>query len=288
MQRYKGELALFIGTILAAAGWFFSKFAIAELPPLAFVAIRFLTAGLIFLPFAVGSLRQLSLKQFTMAGVIGLFFALNLMTWIFAIHHAQHLGEGAFIMSLSMLIAPLVSWLVFQNRPNRLFGLALPTAVGGLYLLMAGQGGLHFSADNQLFLLSAAALAIYFVLLNQFAKQIAPLALTTIMLLVVGVICTLYSAFTESWQFQLSAQTWGWLAASILIATNLRFLIQTIGQRYCNIGNSAIIMLLEPVWTLAFSLAFFHESLTWQKALGCVLILSSLFIYRLPMIVRRK
>lgn len=79
MTQYKGEIALFIGTILAAAGWFFSKFAITELPPVAFIAIRFLTAGLIFLPFAYKAIFRISLKQMGMASAVGLFFALNLI-----------------------------------------------------------------------------------------------------------------------------------------------------------------------------------------------------------------
>lgn len=150
---------------------------------------------------------------------------------------------------------------------------------------MAGQSGLTFSTDSSLFLVSSTSLAVYFVLLNQFAKQIPPLPLTTLMLLFVGVVCLIYSLLTESWQFTLSPKTYVWLVASILIATNLRFLIQTIGQRYCNITNSAIIMLLEPLWTLFFSLYVFQESLTWQKGVGCLLVLSSLLVYRMPVLV---
>lgn len=288
MERYKGEIALFIGTVLAAAGWFFSKFAINELPPVAFIAIRFLTAGVIFLPFSYRAVRQITTKQLSMATVIAIFFAGNLITWIYAIHQTSYLGEGAFIMSLALLIAPLISWLMFRHRPSHLFWMALPTAICGLYCLMVGEVGLTFSIGSRLFLVSSLSLAIYLVLLNQFAKQIAPLPLTTILLLVVGSICTVYSWCTESWQFQLSNETYGWLIASILIATNLRFFIQTIGQRYCNMANSAIIMLLEPVWTLCFSLWFLHETLSWQKGIGCVLILSSLLIYRLPLILRKN
>lgn len=287
-QTYKGEIALLIGTFLASVGWFFSKFAIVDFPPVMFVAIRFLLAGAIFLPFAYQQMRKLTLQQFAMAGAVGLFFAGNLITWILAVKQSENLGEGAFIMSLSMLITPLIAWLIFQNKPNGLFWLALPIAILGLYFLVAGQGKLGLTQGSSLFLLAAASSAIYFVLVNQFAKQLPPFVLTTIMLTIVGIICAIYSLLTENWQITVQTQTWWWLAASILIATNLRFFIQTWGQRYCHISNSAIIMLLEPIWTLWISVLLLGEAMSWQKSVGCVLIFVSLIVYRLPMIIKRK
>lgn len=288
LQQYKGEFALFIGTILASAGWFFSKFAIAEFPPVTFIGLRFLIAGLIFLPFAYHGMRVLNLTQLCCAGVVGLFFASNLITWIMALNQSNNLGEGAFMMSLSMLIAPIIAWVLFRDRPNTLFWFALPIAVLGLYFLVAGQAAFQFSDAHWLFFISSLSIAFYFVLLNRFAKQIPSLVLTTIMLLMVGIICTIYAYFTESWQFSISTETGLWVAASILIATNLRFLIQTIGQRYCSISSSAIIMLLEPIWTLFAGLLWLNETMSTEKMVGCGLILAALMIYRLPLIIRKK
>lgn len=286
--QYKGEIALLIGTILAAAGWFFSKTALAEFPPVAFIAVRFVVAALIFFPFAYSSIRKLTQVQKLKAAAVGIFFTGNLISWIVALNVSNQLGEGAFVMSLSLLIAPLISWVIFRHKPAILFWFALPTAILGLYFLMAGENGLHISTEHRLFLIAAGSLALYYVLLNQFAKDMPPMALTTIMLFVVGAICSIYSFFTESWTIQVTASGWLALFSSVLIATNLRFLLQTIGQRYCNIANSALIMLLEPVWILAFSVLFLTETVTFGKGAGCLLILSSLVIYRLPMLIRRK
>lgn len=288
LQQYKGELALFLGTILASAGWFFSKFAITEFPPVTFIGLRFLIAGLIFLPFAYQGIRALNFSQLCRAGAVGLFFAVNLITWIMALHQSNHLGEGAFMMSLSMLIAPIIAWLLFRDKPNTLFWFALPIAVLGLYFLVASQAVFQFSDAHWLFFVSSLSIACYFVLLNRFAKQIPSLVLTTIMLLMVGIICTIYAYFTENWAFNISLKTGLWLAASILIATNLRFLIQTIGQRHCSISSSAIIMLLEPVWTLFVGMLWLNETMSIEKIMGCGLILAALMIYRLPLIIRKK
>ncbi|MDU8924191.1 DMT family transporter [Pasteurellaceae bacterium LIM206] len=91
----------------------------------------------------------------------------------------------------------------------------------------------------------------------------------------------------EDWSQPIPTESYGWLAASVLIATSLRFLLQTIGQKLCSISNAALIMLLEPVWTLILSAVLFSEVLSWQKLSGCGLILLALIIYRLPKILVR-
>lgn len=72
-----------------------------------------------------------------------------------------------------------------------------------------------------------------------------------------------------------------WLALSVLIGTNARFLLQTWGQKESDLGNGALIMILEPVWTLLLSFAFMAETLPPAKTAGMILILSSLIIYRI-------
>ncbi|QSA19887.1 EamA family transporter, partial [Vibrio furnissii] len=49
----RAEIILVLTTLLAAAGWVFSKQAIQGLPPFGFIGLRFVTASLILLPFCL-------------------------------------------------------------------------------------------------------------------------------------------------------------------------------------------------------------------------------------------
>ena len=53
-QRHplKADLILVGATLVAAAGWIFSKESLAGLPPLLFVGVRFLLAGVVLLAFS--------------------------------------------------------------------------------------------------------------------------------------------------------------------------------------------------------------------------------------------
>lgn len=280
MHKYRGELILLLVSILAASGWLFSKYALQELPPAGFISVRFLAAAALFLPFAYPQLRRLTRQQLKSAVTVGAAFSLNLFLWVQGMSHTENMGEGAFIVSLSMLLAPLMSWLILHQRPQRMFWICLPLAAAGLLLLASGSG-LRLSLGNALFLLSSTVAATSFVLNSQFSRTVPVLPLTTIQLAMVGTFCGIFSLLFETWQLPISGGTWGWVAISAVFATSFRFLLQVIGQKHSQITNAAIIMILEPVWTLLLSISLLGEILTWQKALGCGLILTALFAYRL-------
>lgn len=279
LPERRGDLLILMATLLASAGWLFSKEAIASLPPIGFIGWRFLLAAIIMLPFCYRQLFTLPIGLLLKAAAIGLVMTLNLVFWIQGISNSDGIGEGAFIMSLAMLLVPPLAWLIFKERPTRSFWVALPIAVLGLFLLTMGNG-LSFSKGQLFFLAASFSLAMYFNLNSRFARRIDPVALTCIQLAVVGLVHLLYSGLFEQWPAQIAPVTWGWFAASVLLATSLRFGSQTLGQKYSNVGNAALIMMLEPIWTVLISVFWYHEPMPAQKVVGCILILTALLSYR--------
>ncbi len=67
---------------------------------------------------------------------------------------------------------------------------------------------------------------------------------------------------------------------SVILATTLRYVMQTLGQKYTSSANAALVMILEPVWTVVLSVLWYGEQLSTLKMVGCVLILFSLVMYR--------
>ncbi|MBN6068114.1 DMT family transporter [Aggregatibacter actinomycetemcomitans] len=289
MKKYTGELLLFIVTFIAASGWFFSKYSLEGMPTMGFIGLRFTLACLIFLPLSFKAIIKLTTSQKLKAASVGLAYIVNMVLWITGLIYSEDLGEGAFLYSLAMLIAPVISWILFQYQPKYVFWFSLPLAISGLYFLSNEDGkGLHFSYGNILFLLASCSAALYFVLNNQFSKNIPTLSLTTIQLGVVGFLVGSYSLIFEKWYFPIPENTWFWFVGSTLIATNLRVFLQTVAQKYCGINNAAIIMLLEPIWTMVFSMIILNESMSRQKMLGCILILSALIVYCFPGMLKRR
>lgn len=276
----RAEFILVVTTLLAAAGWVFSKQAIQGLPPFGFIGIRFLLASLCLLPFCLGALKRSSMADCLKSMGVGLLLSGAIFCWIYAISISDTLGEGAFIMSLSMLFVPLLAWPLFGIKPGRAFWLSLPLAIVGLFLL-SWSGEWVVSSSQLLFLASAFGLALHFNFNSQYSAKLPAMLLTTLQLFVGGCLGVLLSLLFESWPDQVSLITWKWLALSVLLATSLRYLMQTVGQKYANPTNAAILMLLEPIWTLVLSVLIYDESMPANKIFGCGLLLCSLLFYRM-------
>ncbi|EPP7508956.1 DMT family transporter [Vibrio cholerae] len=281
--RFPAELLLVLTTLLAAGGWVFSKQAIQELPPFGFIGLRFIAASLCLLPFCLGALKKASRQACLQSMGVGVLLAASLFCWIHAISISDTLGEGAFIMSLSMLFVPLLAWPIFGQRPIRAFWLSLPVAVVGLFLL-AWNGTWQFAANQLWFLAASCCLALHFNFNSRFSSQLPPMLLTTIQLFTAGCLGITLSGLTESWPATISLVTWKWFALSVLLATSLRYLMQTMGQKSANPTNAALLMLLEPVWTLVLSVVIYQETMPFNKMLGCGFLLASLLLYRVSLL----
>ncbi|WP_421249897.1 DMT family transporter [Aeromonas sp. 603359] len=279
-------LLMVLVTLLAAAGWLFSKEAIRELPPAAFIGSRFLLAALLLLPLAW--LRELppTRAQLVRAAGCGTLLGASLLLWVTAISQSDALGSGAFIMSVATLMAPLAAWGAFRAKPGRHYWLTLPIAIAGLLLLSSST---HWGVSLSLFWFLAAAttLGIQLAVHRHFAQSIAPTWLTCIQLAMTGLLGTLLSLLTEQWpEAGVSHGIWGWFAASVLIATTLRYWLLTHALSKMTTAHAALMMLLEPVWTLLLSTLFYSEPLGGAKLAGAGLVLGALVLYQLPLLLR--
>ncbi|MFQ1934061.1 DMT family transporter [Aeromonas sp. 96A] len=279
-------LLMVLVTLLAAAGWLFSKEAIRELPPAAFIGSRFLLAALLLLPLAWLREPPPSRPQMVRAAGCGTLLGASLLLWVTAISQSDALGSGAFIMSVATLMAPLAAWGAFRAKPGRHYWLTLPIAIAGLLLLSSST---HWGVSLSLFWFLAAAttLGIQLAVHRHFAQSIAPTWLTCIQLAMTGLLGTLLSLLTEQWpEAGVSHGIWGWFAASVLIATTLRYWLLTHALSKMTTAHAALMMLLEPVWTLLLSTLFYSEPLGGAKLAGAGLVLGALVLYQLPLLLR--
>lgn len=279
-------LLMVLVTLLAAAGWLFSKEAIRELPPAAFIGSRFLLAALLLLPLAWLREPPPTRAQMVRAAGCGTLLGASLLLWVTAISQSDALGSGAFIMSVATLMAPLAAWGAFRAKPGRHYWLTLPIAIAGLLLLSSST---HWGVSLSLFWFLAAAttLGIQLAVHRHFAQSIAPTWLTCIQLAMTGLLGTLLSLLTEQWpEAGVSHGIWGWFAASVLIATTLRYWLLTHALSKMTTAHAALMMLLEPVWTLILSSVFYSEPLGGAKLAGAGLVLGALVLYQLPLLLR--
>ncbi len=278
-NHLKADFLLIIVTLLAAAGWIFSKEALDGFSPILFIGTRFFLAGLVLAFLGRRGLKTLSFVALKRSLMTGLVFATGMMCWIMGLFKGQHVGEGAFITSMAVVLVPIVARVFFGEHPSWTTWLALPIAITGLALLSLNNG-LHLDSGQLYFLTAACIFALHFNLNTRMVAEVPALVLTSLQLMVVGSVALTVSFSIEVWPDHIAPINWAWLLASALIATSLRFFLQTLAQGLAPASHAAVILTLEPIWAALLASVWFNEQMSAMQIVGCGLIFSALLINR--------
>lgn len=293
----KSDLYLVVVTLMAAIGWIFSKEAVLIMPPLMFMAGRFLIAGSFLALLALPSLLRLTRDQLLRSLGVGFVFGMAMTCWIMGLFNTDSMGEGAFLTSLGVVIVPIIARLVFGEPQPISTWLAIPIAITGLALLSLENG--FRPEPGQLYFIAAASIfALYFTLNTRTAnqrtvvnrqgqtiekKKVPALPLTAIALLTVGSLTFTESAISEPWQATFNnpdPMLIVWVLASALVATGGRFLLQTYAQSLSVSSHGVVILILEPVWVALFAVIWFGETMSLFQLAGCTVIFTALLVNR--------
>ncbi|MDP2226459.1 MAG: DMT family transporter [Moraxellaceae bacterium] len=293
----KADLMLVGVTLLAAMSWIFSREAVLLMPPLLFMAIRFLLAAALLAAIGHAQLRALDAHSLRRAVLVGLVFAAGMSLWVMGIFLGTHVGEGAFLTSLGVVMVPVLGRLVFGEKQPRSTWIALPVAASGLALLSL-QHGFRPEPGQLCYVVAACIFALYYTLNTHAANtrtqttadgqaieiaKVPALALTAVVLATVGVFTTVLSLAFEPWQpsfTNFSVEMVAWIVASAVIGTAARFLLQTHAQSLSLNTHGVVIMVVEPVWVALLAAGWFGESMNSQQLAGCALIFLALLINR--------
>ncbi|RDL44311.1 EamA/RhaT family transporter [Marinomonas piezotolerans] len=278
-SHFKAELVLLLVTIIAAFGWIFSKEALQGLPPFFFMAARFMVAGFVLCIAGRKYFHSLRWQDIKGAMTVGLVMGITMAFWVLGLDQGSSLGVGAFITSLGVILVPVFARFIFGDRPPVSIWFALPFAVLGLGCL-ALNGRVEFEWALLFFMAAAVSSALQFNLLSRMSTRLHVLVLTAIQLTVSGLFLAVLSALTETLPAAVPLPIFGWFLASALIATSLRFLLQTYGQSLTPASHAAVIMNLEPVWTALLAALWFSEQMLMIQIIGCVLIFLAMLISR--------
>lgn len=303
MQRAtQSDLLLIAVTLVAAISWMFSKEAIALMPPLLFMGLRFLLAAAFLACLGSRQLRQLTREHVLRSARVGIVFGVGMLFWVLGLAHSESMGEGAFLTSLGVLLVPIVARVFFAEPVPRSTWLAIPVALLGMAMLSLAHG-FAVSAGQLYYLIAAVALAVFFTLNTRAAtismrrasaRQAAvamtavdPLALTIIALTSVGLVTLLCSMLFETALLpavQWSFDVFFWLFASAIVGTAARFWLQTYAQSLTTQTSGAVMLILEPIWVALFAALWFGETLATLQLMGCVMIFLALLVNRWQML----
>lgn len=283
LNRILADWVLVLVTFVWGATFIVVQDAIRDIPVFAFLAIRFLSAGVILL-FAALLLKrgQAALRMISMwkSGLI-------LGFWLFAGYAFQTLGlmyttaaKSGLITGLCVALVPVFSIFLLRHTPPRGAFIGVGIALVGLFLLSGIRTG-SVNIGDLLTLFCAISFAIQIVLMAKHARENDPLALAAVQILFVGILSEISSLLLRESPQRITASlsvptVWIALLICSLLATVIAYFAQAAFQRYTTATKTALIFSLEPVFAALVAVWYGGESLTLTSIFGGILIVAGM------------
>jgi drug/metabolite transporter (DMT)-like permease len=289
------DLALLMMVVIWGVNAVVVKATYAQIPPMAFMAIRFVVAGSLLLIVAWSAERSLYVHR---------------RDWLLLVAAAM-VGTGLyqplFLTGLSLTTASNTSLIIaaspaFVALLNRLLGrellprrgwLGIALAFVGIILIVEGSGGLEFGSDlfvgDLLILCGTFLWASYAVLAAPLMRTYSPLrvtALTTAIgalpLILIGMpaVVTLDKAAVQP-------SGWGGLLYSAVFAIVVAYIIWNVGVKKIGGARTSLYSNLIPVVGTVTAALFLGETITPLMVAGAGVIFVGLHLARTAKVVRK-
>lgn len=290
------DVALLLMTVIWGINAVVVKATYAQIPPMAFMAVRFVVAAGLLLIVAWGAERSLHVRR---------------GDWLLMIAAAM-VGTGLyqplFLTGLSKTTASNTSLIIaaspaFVALLNRLLGrellsgrgwLGIALAFVGIALIVEGGGGLEFGSDvflgDLLILLGTFLWASYAVLAAPLMRTYSPLrvtALTTAIgalpLILIGLPAVAALPLGE-----VQASGWAGLLYSAVFAIVVAYIIWNMGVKKIGGARTALYNNLIPVIGTIAAAVILGEAITPLKVLGAGVIFVGLHLARTAKVARQR
>lgn len=283
------SLALLLAALIWGSTFFITKEATGSLSTAMILAVRFsVGAGCIALVCGK-SVKIIDRGYLFWGGLLGAITFASYGVHIFGLELDTTPGKSAFLTSIYCVLVPFVYWFFGQNRPDRYNFAAAFLCLAGIGLVSLTEG-LSILRGDVYTLWGGVLGAFEIVAVSIACRGRDPLLLTGLQLTVVALLAWVLVVFTDAWPaVYVMADIWGIIYLG-LFATAGCLGLQSIGLKYTDPSSAAIILSLEAVFGVIFSVIFYREVVSGQMLMGFSLIFIAVIISetKLKFLRRRK
>lgn len=276
-MRYR--LLIIVATVIWGSSFVIVKDVTNVISPAWILAVRF-TAAAVIMAVALLKHRALYLERSHIG--YGLLFGLAM----FLAYYMQTVGitdttpgKNAFLTGTYCVMVPFMAWALLHRRPNRYNIVAAVLCIVGIGFISL-DGGLTMRFGDAMTLLCAVFYALHIILVAQFSKGRNIYVLTMWQFVGVTVCSFLVGGLFEpapDWG-TLPVECWISLAYLAVFCTTLALLFQNVGQAHLPPASAALLLSLESVFGVAFSVALGAESLTLRIVIGFALVFAAIVV----------
>lgn len=188
-------------------------------------------------------------------------------------------GKNAFLTGTYCVIVPFLAWAMTKRKPNAFnIAAALLCIVGVGFISLDGEFSIRFG--DAMTLLCAVFYALHIVLVSKYAEGRNIYVLTMWQFAGVSLCSLVTGALLEPmphWN-ALPPDCWASLAYLAVACTTLALLFQNIGQANIPPASASLLLSLEAVFGVGFSVALGAETLTARVIVGFSLVFAAIIV----------
>ena len=276
------KLLIVVATIIWGFSFVVMKDIVEVLPPAWLLGIRFLMAGAILLAVLWKHVRRMFTRDALAEGIV--LGALDFAAFWSQTVGLQHTTPGinAFLTATYCVIVPFLWWIIARKRPTVFNIGAAVLAVIGIWLVSvtSSDNSLSMGYGETMTLLCALLFGLHMVYVSKFSRKNDVLVLTVIQFFTEGTLGCVFGAATETLP-ALSAITPSIVASMVFLAvfaSVIAFGIQNVALAYIPPAQGALLLSLESVFGVVFSVLLYGEVVTGRLLLGFALIFAAIVI----------
>lgn len=271
------KIALFFTAVLWGSTFTIGKLAAQVFSASFIIAFRFLVAAIALSAAAYPQRKQLD-KQYLLQGFwMGLALFISYVLQVGGLALDTSPGKSAFLCTTYSVIVPFLYWLVTKEPPKLHHILCVFLCLLGVGILSL-SGGWGMSAGDILTVLSGIPCAAHIVISAIVCRNRNVLLLTTVELWVVAALAGLFVLMGQEFPARFPPEAVGGILFLGLIATALCLYLQSYGLKYAEPAIGGMLLSLESVFGVLFSVIIYHETVTVRMLWGFAVIFAAILL----------
>ena len=271
------KLALFLTASLWGSTFSIGKLASTVFSAAFIIAFRFLVAAAALLIVAYPQRKQLDRKYWIGGFWMGITLFASYMLQVSGLALDTSPGKSAFLSTTYSVMVPFLYWLVTKERPMLHHIICVFLCMMGVGILSL-SGGWGMSMGDLLTVLSGVPCAINIVISAIVCKNRNVLLLTCIELWVVTIFAWIFVFAGNGLPAQLPMDAVGGIVYLGLFATALCLYMQSYGLKYAEPAIGGMLLSLESVFGVLFSVIIYRERITLRMLAGFAVIFIAILL----------
>ncbi|ANE23279.1 hypothetical protein AAY81_09415 [Denitrobacterium detoxificans] len=286
----KYKLLLVMVTVVWGSSFVIMKDLVDDVNPAWLLAVRFALAAVALALLSLKHRKLFFQREYVKYGIIiGLPLFVGYLLQTIGLTDTTP-GKNAFLTASYCVMIPFLNWAALYRKPNRFHVVAAFMCLFGIGLISLNEG---FSVSfGDAFSLSCAFFyALQLIFMVKFGHDRNPAVLTIWQLVVISVGSALVALVTGApLDFSmLGGEAWLALVYLAVVVTALAILFQNVGIANVEPATAGLLLSLESVFGVAFSIALGYEALTPRVLVGFLVVFAAIVVSEyVPQALARK